>query len=271
MTTANVVTKERYAPYSRLEPVKKVIERIRARGLPSPMNSGVLGDLGIAEGNAYQVMQTLKFLKLVDGEGNLTDAYQQLHEASTDEYKPVLAGILRQAYNSIFEIVDPAKDDTNRINDAFRRFEPKGQRNRMTWLFLGLCRMADLAPEDTTATKRAQTVQKRAHTVQGKQQSKRQQTGETSQNGAANGTGEPADSGNNEKQMPPPPANFFWAQPAASEKPPLLDASLLATLLTKLPKSAKWTKAERDRWLEVFTANLDFTVDLVDEKAERIE
>jgi hypothetical protein len=239
----NTAAKERYAPYSRLEPVTKVIERIRERGLPVPMTSGTLEDMGIAHGNAYQVMQTLKFLKLVDEKGNLMEAYQQLHGASTDEYKNVLAGIIRNAYHGVFEIVDPAKDDAIRVNDAFRRYEPKGQRDRMVWLFLGLCRMAELAkPLDKTTRKPGQPRQARS--------SPPKPTPPKPPKDSPPEGGDPQDGGD----TPPPPGN----------PPPRtnLDTSgvqprykVLLGMLEVLPADGVWdTDEEREGWLQAMSA-----------------
>jgi hypothetical protein len=56
----------------------------------------------------------------------------------------VLVEWLHNVYAPIFQYVDPATDDVQRVIDQFRNYEPVGQRNRMVTLFLGLCERAGI-------------------------------------------------------------------------------------------------------------------------------
>lgn len=257
---ANVPPK--YAPYSRLEPIRKVLERIRNRGLPSPITSATLEELGIAVGNAYQVLQTLKFLDLIDEDGNLTVPYEQLRQASTQEYPSVLADIIRKAYHHIFTIIDPATDDATQINDAFRKYDPPGQRDRMTWLFLGLCRMAGIVPDDGKVRRRAPTKSRQQVARQKPQQPNKNLQPPLPEM-------EIPEDISDKDEMPPPPKEEL-----PKEEPPLnddeADYRLMFDLMRrKLPKGErKWSRARRDQWMLAMGANIDMVVEIIEATRE---
>jgi hypothetical protein len=61
------------APYSRLNPVLNAIRAIRGKAVPDKIDSTTMAKWGVAEGNAYQVIQTLRFLGLIDNQGKPTE------------------------------------------------------------------------------------------------------------------------------------------------------------------------------------------------------
>jgi hypothetical protein len=86
----------------------------------------------------------VKFLGLVDSRGGLTEAAERIRRASTEEYPGLLAEIIRAAYGPVFTVVDPAQDSEVKVADAFRQYDPAGQREKMVTLFLGLCEEAEI-------------------------------------------------------------------------------------------------------------------------------
>jgi hypothetical protein len=108
---------------------------------------GKLTALGAAEGNAIRVQRALEFLGLIDDEGTLTESARRLRKAHDDEYPSTLAEILRSAYAPVFEIQpDPEAANDIELANAFRQFDPAGQRNNMVRLFIALCQEAKLMP-----------------------------------------------------------------------------------------------------------------------------
>jgi hypothetical protein len=71
-----------------------------------------------------------------------------MHTSTDEEYRSILAGLIREAYREVFDVVDPAKDPQERILNVFRRYTPASQRARMVIFFLGLCREAGIATLD---------------------------------------------------------------------------------------------------------------------------
>jgi hypothetical protein len=124
-----------------------LIRAFRDRGLPSPITLEVVTRAGITDSLAPRVLRTLEALDLLDGKGNPTPAFEGLRRAATADFKERLAEVIRAAYADVFQFTDPATDDVTRVADAFRVYDPPGQRKRMVTLFLGLCEAAGIVPE----------------------------------------------------------------------------------------------------------------------------
>jgi hypothetical protein len=120
--------------------------------LATPFNAEVLMRAGVSESLVPRVLKSLEVLELIDGEGNPTPYLEALRRATSEEYKPKLAEIVKAVYAEVFQFADPTKDDMNRIADAFRAFNPIGQRGRMVTLFMGLCEEAGIV---TPSSKKA--------------------------------------------------------------------------------------------------------------------
>ena len=147
------------APYAPIRNVLDVLHRLRDRGIPNPLTPDSIQSIGVPDGNAHRTVQTFKFLGVVDDAGAPTAAATRLQQASTSEYSAVLAEIIRAAYQKVFELVDPAQDTDVAIADAFRRFEPAGQRYRMVPLFMGLCAEAGIIPPERAVQPRGPSAE----------------------------------------------------------------------------------------------------------------
>ena len=132
------------APYAPPSTVISLIERARERGLPSPVTRDVLLKASIGEGLINRVLQALQLLELIDDNGHHTPNLDALRRAPEVEYKARLAELIRAVYAEVFGYVDPSKDPPSRVIDAFRSYEPAGQRSRMVTFFLGMCRAAGI-------------------------------------------------------------------------------------------------------------------------------
>jgi hypothetical protein len=138
------LTKSGNAPYGPPSAVIEVIDRFRNRGLSVPIDLDVLQMTGVSESLAPRTLQALRLLDLITDDGYPTTEFQELREVPSDRYQDRLAAHIKQVYAEVLSFVDPASDPIERVEDAFRAFQPHGQRARMVTLFLGLCTEAGL-------------------------------------------------------------------------------------------------------------------------------
>lgn len=222
------VTKEKSAPYAPTSAVLGIIERHRDRGVPSPIDSEVLGRAGVSDSLIPRTLQALEVLELINENGKLTDTLEALRTAPQAEYQQRLAEWLKKVYADVFSYVDPSQDDEVQVRDAFRSYNPVGQQSRMVSLFMGLCAAAGLAPEKPAKTnKPKQTSTKRAPIS--KRPPARKRAASTTRPNAGTEIG--------------------------GGKIP----SALAGLLASLPDEGKpWPKERRDRFVATFESVLDF-------------
>lgn len=229
-------------PYAPASGVLAVVKRYRERGrLPEPITTKSLHQVGVSEGNAPRTLQALKILGLVNDEGSVTDAFVRVHQASTSEYQNTLAEIIRSAYHPIFAIVDPAQDDLTTVNDAFRYYEPSGQRPRMVKLFLSLCEEAGLIPEEN---REALRLAQRTTQKSSSRRSTTQRPRKTQQ----------------PKSTPdPPPAR---EQPRYDAGDAVQDYRFITVLMQQLPRNGSWTKRRRDLWVRAMVSAVDLAVEV---------
>jgi Family of unknown function (DUF5343) len=230
---------EKVAPYAPFGCVIAVVKRIRERGLPEILTMQEITRVGVSEGNASRTLQALKFLKLVDEDGHRTQIFDRLGRVPTNEYAEVFGEIIKEAYSDVFTIVDPAEATDVEINDAFRYYQPQAQRGRMVTLFRGLCQevgLVDGGPPETRKRTRAALTDKPSMASHSATFRKPQiETSYTFENtGILNGN-----------------STGIWQEYA-----------LLQGLLQQLPSNKEWTQERRDRWLQAFTASVDFLIDI---------
>lgn len=132
------------APYAPPAAVMEVINGYRERGLTTPFNADVLMKAGVSESLVPRTLRSLEVLELIDKDGKPTPQFDLLRRATSEEFKPRLAEFIRGVYAEVFQFTDPVKDTPERVADAFRAYDPIGQRGRMVSLFLGLCEAAGI-------------------------------------------------------------------------------------------------------------------------------
>ncbi len=137
------------APYAPPATVLQVIAAFRDRGLSTPITADVLLRASVNESLVPRTLRALELLELTDEAGNPAPSMEGLRRASADDFRNRLQELIRSVYAEVFKFVDPAKDDLGRVADAFRAFNPIGQRGRMVTLFMGLCEAAGIIPEGT--------------------------------------------------------------------------------------------------------------------------
>jgi hypothetical protein len=227
------------APYAPAATVLSLIAAFRSRGLQTPFNQDVLLRAGVPDSLVPRTLQALKLLDLIDPDGNPTTQLEGLRRAPEAEYKQRLEAVIRAAYAEVFQYVDPAKDGTVKVRDAFRAFEPIGQLGRMVTLFLGLCEAAGIIPENP-----------------------KKQSGASPAARPRPSNARPKAPGST---RPPSVGANLRAQEG-------LVPAAITGLLQSLPGNGKgWSQDQRDRFLKTFEAVLDFCVPIRDVEAEENE
>jgi hypothetical protein len=186
-------------------------------------------------------MRALRFLGLIDESGARLEPFERLKKATTAEYPEQLAQVVRAAYLPVFTIVNPAEDSDTAIADAFRRFEPSAQRGKMIALFRSLCEEAQIitqvAPRPRPAPRRA------------------------APDAASQRPRPPA-----EKRSDPPVVRDHKDDDATAP-----DYRLISAVIQQLPRSGKWTRERRDRWLLTLTSAVDLLFEVTDDHSDPVD
>lgn len=145
-----IAPEKEFAPYAPPANVLGVIQRFREYDVPtSAFTPEFMERIGVPSGSTHRTIAALKFLGLLDKEtAEPTDTWRRLHVVTDEEFAPGLEVIVRNAYADVFKIVDPAKDSQGHITNAFRKYAPAKQRDKMVVLFLGLCSVAGIPTVD---------------------------------------------------------------------------------------------------------------------------
>lgn len=219
------------APYAPPATVLAVINGFRDRGLATPFTPEVLLRAGVSESLVQRTLKSLEGLDLIDEAGNPTGQLEGLRRAKTDEFKARLEEVVRSAYAEVFQFTDPAKDDPTRVADAFRAYEPIGQRGRMVTLFMGLCEAGGIVPEGTA--RKSATSNSKPRAVK------------------------PSISRKAETAGYRPPSVGPGAR-VRTQSGGLVPAAIQGLIASLPPEGQSWTKAQHDKFLTVFGSVLDF-------------
>lgn len=229
------VTQNSPAPYAPASAILSIIEKYRNRGLPSPIDAGVLERAGVSTSLVPRTLQALQALELISDDGRPTQVAEGIRVAPESEYKARLAAWLTDVYADALAFVDPATATETDIRDAFRKYTPHGQQDRMVSLFTGLFTAAGVMPErerrPVPRTKAVPPKQRLTFT-----------TVKPRDRGQGGGGGSGHTSG-----LPP----------------------ALAGLLQSLPANGQdWTQEARDKFYTTFGAVLDFCIPIGEPKLE---
>lgn len=219
------------APYTTAIAVTSVMDAWRDRGLGTPITHDVLVRAGVTESLARRTTQSLRQLELIDETSNPTPKFLDMRQArGDDEYKTRLQEWLRGLYADVLQYTDPSTDGPDRVAEAFRTYEPAGQRRSMASLLIGLWRYAGLPVVSESAPRPARTpaVKRIVRGAQAKET-------DSARGGTVKVNSAPAG-------LPP----------------------ALVGLLQQIPAGASWTTRRRDEFLKAFGAVLDFTVPVDD-------
>lgn len=221
------VTPDKPGPYAPAKVIIGVVERYRERGLPSPVDGGVLTRAGVPESLAPRTIQALQHLDLLTPELQPTDVLEGLRRAPEGEYKQRFREWLEGAYADALQFVDPATATETQVRDAFRNYKPYGQHSRIVSLFMGLFTEAGVMPARQAAPRSAVSATPRTSRLVQKTPPKAREGKKSLIGGARDPT----------PGLPP----------------------AMAGLLQSLPANGRsWTQEERDKFYTTFGAVLDF-------------
>jgi hypothetical protein len=217
------------APYTTASAAIAAVDAYRERGLSTPITPDVLTRAQVPESIASRTLNSLKMLDLVDEAGEPTQQFKDLRLArGEDEYHERLQEWLRAVYAEVLQYTDPSTDSPDRVAEAFRTYEPAGQRRSMASLLIGLWRYSGL-PVPSEQVSRPRPTAPRAP----------------------------------RRQAAPRSTPAVPIQPSPtieSTDEPGLPPGLVG-LLRQIPRNGNsWTPKRRDDFLAAFTAVLDFSV-----------
>lgn len=227
-----------YAPPSG---VIGIIDRYRDFGLQKPFTADVLMRAGITESLAPRVLQSLRLLGIIDDDGNPTAQFDEISRLPDDQYRDGFKDLLVAAYGNIFSFVDPSQHSYERVRDAFRGYEPRGQQERMVTMFLGLCEYSGL---DVSAAK--QPREGAARTPR-KPSTKALKKPDGSKKGGASSQGRTE---------------------VRADGLPVALTGLLTELADVGPT---WSETKREAWLRTFHSVLDYCFPIVEASPEDLE
>jgi uncharacterized protein DUF5343 len=249
------------APYAPPAAITQIIDRARNGTLPTMFDPATLTRLGVPESLSRRTLSGMKLLDLVNDDGTPGAPLEAFRRASTEDFKPAVADWLRTAYADVFQILgDLGTAKYNQVEDAFRTYEPGGQRARMVTLFLGLCDYAELLPEGSELraskrdTSRPRSRPQRPRRPEGNgvlrnlKEKKEREAGE-----AAGGTDPPEE----EKRRMSKGDMLDALEKERAGLHPLI-AGLLQTLP---PVGSEWPQAKRDHWLDLARASFNVIYD----------
>jgi hypothetical protein len=226
------------------------VDKHRNRGLPSPIDADVLERAGVSPSLIPRTLQSLQTLDLIEENGSPSDVLEGLRLAPEAEYKNRLAAWLADAYSDALQFVDPATATETDIRDAFRKYTPTGQQDRMVSLFMGLFTAAGVMPprERTPAPRAPRAPSSRALVARTPTPTVRRKADPaTVQRHYGGGGGRNSGIPNG---LPP----------------------ALVGLLQSLPANGQgWTKEQRDKFLTIFGPMLDFCFPISEPRPEQID
>jgi hypothetical protein len=174
-----------------------------------------------------------------------------------------LGDIIRTSYDFIFQYFDPAHDDTTAISNAFFRVEPRGQKERMEWLFAGLCREAGILPKEDKPIRAPQQKSRaskpRSHATTSGPDIQQPESSMVPSNYTR-----PMPYSFENVQLPLDYANLPSSM-SVTPREPRIDPryDLLVSLIEKLPATGTWNEAEHKLWVQVWDGALKMCVRVV--------
>lgn len=244
-----------YAPPSA---ISSVIDRARNGTQPATIDADWLLRIGVQESLGPRTVAALKTLGLIDGDGAPTDMLRGFGTVATDLYPETLQEWLKSVYSDVFQIVpDPSTATLEQVSDAFRGYSPSGQRTRMVTLFIGLCDLAGLLPEDSAL--RASVRSGRRDGAKAKAARLRKPTGAAAAGSGSSGADNIRDRG--ERRI-----SKGDMLEALSAQQSGLDPVITGLVRRLPPADSEWPQAKREAWLKAASAMFDVLYTLPDDE-----
>ncbi len=227
------------APYTTVSAFTTVIDWFRDKGGSGTIDAETVVRAGVSESLGRRTIQSLRLLDLIDGQGQPTAQFKDFAQIrGEDEYKSRLQEWLRAEYAEVLQFCDPSTDSYDRIVEAFRGYEPAGQRRGMASLMIGLWKHSGLPT--TTASSTGQSEPRRSSPRPARQKpAVRTPARRTAERQGQDGGG----GGLTTDGLPPG----------------------LVGLLHQIPRDGRpWTVETRENFIQAFTAVLNFSVPIGD-------
>ena len=240
------------APYTTAVSATAAMDAFRDRGLGTPVTAEVLTLAGVKETIANRTLMSLKQLGLVDENGQPSSQFEELRLTRGDEeYHARLQEWLRGVYADVLQYTDPSADPPAKVADAFRGYEPAGQRPAMAALLIGLWRYAGLPIADPGSNaERASRPSQRPTAKASPSRKPSLAGGARDRSSAGTGGGTSGGGGRAGEGVDLPPE--------------------LLGLLQAVPRGgAGWTADRREAFLGALRAVLDFSVPIVRDVADQ--
>ena len=227
-------------PYGPPANLKQTIDIWRDRSMPEQVTKEWFEKAGMSANLAPRNLHGLRYLGLVDAEGNTTEVAERLRTAPSEDFATVFEEIVRKAYAPILKFTNPSEDSRTRVEDAFRREEPSAQRARMVTCFIGLCAAAGI-PLKESPPQRDASANAAARRMQGVVE--RRIAKERAQRGLPPNTVNPPPP---ELPDPPPPPLKSRLHPAVQ-----------AWIDEMPPAGTQWERNDFENWLAIFKASVE--------------
>jgi hypothetical protein len=225
--------------YAAVINMQKMLEAHRAGKLSRQVTVEKLIELGIAPGDAARVKNALIDLTFVDKDGYQTPLFASLVTASEEEYREILANVLRHVYAEVFDQINPATATQEQLKKAFSVYAFPKLHRKMVALFKELAQQAGLLTKDTEVSEMPDTSQEPMHLAF--QEPPVIDSSHTVE-GVTHMTEHPSMPQTNDTILTP---NFAKVD----------EVGELLTSLFQLPKSPGWTEGDRLWWQQaVFSA-----------------
>ncbi len=240
-----------YAPYAPVANILMLIHRSRERGLPEVLDHREIVKLGIPEESSPRVRKALQFLDFIDAENKQTSNFQRLGRATDDEYPQLLKAILENAYTDVFQSVgDVALAQEKDFNNAFRYYNPQGQRPAMIRLFMALCQDAGLLAEGAVTKVSVKRTPRIAVKSRGTSSKDAQETATVKPSPASDGGF----------------SRPNWVESSSTDSPARYQ--LMQVLLKQLPDDGIWTQKRHDQWLKAVETSVDLLIEITEPQNE---
>ena len=138
-------------------PTRGMLEGLQLlqRTSPSRVDEAYLRQHGVAPGNEYKVIGALRFLGLIDERGEPTEKCRLLRTRGP-AFTLALQGIIRAAYQDLFDTLDPSRATRDQIYNYFVTRLGMGSEmaTKSARFFMGLCQWAEIEVEPESPRRR---------------------------------------------------------------------------------------------------------------------
>lgn len=139
------IKKSMSPPYATYGSFTNFINKLRETGIPSRIDPSVFGN---ASGSvSYSIIAALKYLNLIDDDGNPTQKFVALVNASDDERPPILNEVIQAGYPSLFSgAINLKKATAGQFDDHMRKeYDVKGSTvDKIAAFFIGAAKQAGI-------------------------------------------------------------------------------------------------------------------------------